>query len=139
MNWLAILCAGAAYWVLGYVWYSLLFGRIWGAEQTRQRGERPPPTGGEMFGKMAGTFICNLLAASAMAYVLYKARIYDMNHSLRLGVAVGLGFAGTAITMASIWESKPTRVWMIDAGYNFVGCLLLATIIGYWRIYSRGA
>jgi FtsH-binding integral membrane protein len=134
MNWLAILCAGAAYWVLGYVWYSLLFGNIWAAEQTRQRGERPRPTGGEMVGKMAGTFICNLLAASAVAYIFYKMPPQDMNHFLRMGVAVGIGLAGTAITMTSIWESKPTKIWMIDAGYNFVGCLLLAAIIGYWRL-----
>jgi hypothetical protein len=134
MNLLAILCACAAYWVLGYVWYSLLFGNIWRAEQTRQRGERPPPASGEMVGKMAGTFICTLLAAAAMAYIFHKVGIRDMNHALRLGVAVGIGFAGTAITMASIWESKSTKVWMIDAGFNFVGCLLLAAIIGYWRL-----
>ena len=40
MNWLAILCAGVAYWVLGFVWYSLLFGGIWGAEQERHRRDR---------------------------------------------------------------------------------------------------
>jgi hypothetical protein len=129
MNWLAILCAGVAYWVLGYVWYSLLFGKAWAAEQARHRGERPPPSGGEMAGKMMGTFICNLLASGAMAYVLYKAQIYDMNHALRLGVAAGIGFSGTAITMAYIWEGKSTKIWFIDAGFNFVGCLLLAVII----------
>jgi hypothetical protein len=134
MNLLAILCAGVAYWVLGYVWYSLLFGKIWAAEQSRYRGERPPPGGGEMVGKMVGTFICNLLAAAAMSYVLYKAMIFDLNHALRLGVATGIGFAGTAITMAQIWEAKPTKMWTIDAGFNFVGCLLLAIIIGYWRM-----
>ena len=31
MNWLAILCAGVAYFFLGFVWYSLLFGKIWAA------------------------------------------------------------------------------------------------------------
>jgi formate/nitrite transporter FocA (FNT family) len=134
MNWLAILCAGAAYWVLGYVWYSLLFGKIWAAEQARQQGERPPPTGGEMAGKMIGTFICNLLAAAAMAYIFYKAQTRDLNHALRLGAATGIGFAGTAITMKSIWESKPTKIWMIDAGFNLVGCLLVAAIIVYWRM-----
>ena len=134
MNWLAILCAAAAYWVLGYVWYSLLFGNIWGAEQQRHRGERAASGGSEMAGKMIGTFICNVVAALAMAYIFYKAQTHDMNHALRLGAAAGLGFAGTAITMASIWESKPTKVWMIDAGFNFVGCLLIAAILGYWRM-----
>ena len=134
MNWLAILCAGAAYWILGYFWYSLLFGKLWATEQTRLRGERPPPARAEIAGKMAGTFICNLLAAAALAYVFHRARIHDMNHAIRLGVALGIGFSGAAITMASIWESKPTRVWMIDAGYHFVGALLLALILGYWRL-----
>ena len=86
-----------------------------------------------MVGKMAGTFICNLLAAGAMAYVLYKAQTPDMNHALRLGVAAGIGFAGTAITMAYIWEAKPTKIWVIDAGFNFVGCLLLAIILVSWH------
>jgi hypothetical protein len=38
MNWLAIFCAGLAYFILGFVWYSLLFGKIWAAEQLRHCG-----------------------------------------------------------------------------------------------------
>jgi hypothetical protein len=132
MNWLAILCAGAAYWVVGYVWYSLLFGKVWAAELVRHRGERAAPRGGEMGAKMIGTFICNLIAAGAMAYLFKRTAIADMNHALRLGVTAGIGFAGTAITMAYIWESKPTKVWFVDAGYNFVGCILLAIILVSW-------
>jgi hypothetical protein len=35
MNWLAIICAAVAYWILGWLWYSALFGKIWvaGLEQ----------------------------------------------------------------------------------------------------------
>jgi len=29
MNWLAIVCAGLAYWLLGAVWYSALFSKVW--------------------------------------------------------------------------------------------------------------
>jgi hypothetical protein len=132
MNRLAILCAGAAYWALGFVWYSLLFGKIWSAAQTRYRGERPPPSGGEMAGKMIGTLISNLVAASAMAYLFRRAGITDMDHALRLGAAAGVGFSATALTMASIWESKPTIVWMVDVGYHVAGGLLLAIILVSW-------
>jgi uncharacterized protein DUF1761 len=133
MNWLAILCAGVAYWVLGYVWFSLLFGKVMAAEQTRYRGERSPPTGAEMGAKMLGTFVCNLIAAGAMAYLFKRTAIADLNHALRLATAVGIGFAGTALTMNHIWESKPTKIWMIDAGYNFVGAILMAMIMVSWR------
>src|SRR6476661_11169550 len=29
MNWLAVVCAGLAYWLLGAVWYSALFSKAW--------------------------------------------------------------------------------------------------------------
>jgi hypothetical protein len=133
MNWLAILCAGAAYWVLGYVWYTLLFGKMWAAEQIRHRGDRQAPAGREMGAKLVGTFVSNLLAAAAMAYLIKRTAISDLSHALRLAAAAGIGFAGTALTMASIWESKPTRMWMIDVGYNFVGAVVLALILVSWR------
>jgi Protein of unknown function (DUF1761) len=132
MNWLAILCAGLAYWVLGYVWYSLLFGKMWAAEQGRAYGERARPSGAEMFTKMLGTLICNLIAAGAMAYLFKRTAIADFNHTLKLAAAGGIGFAGTALTMAYIWEGKPTKIWMIDAGYNFVGAVLMAMIFVNW-------
>ena len=133
MNWLAILCAGAAYWVLGYVWYSLLFGAMWRAELIRHLGERSSPAPPEMAAKLIATFLSNLVAATVMAYLISRAGIVDMNDALRLGAAVGVGFAGTAVTMSAIWESKPTKIWFIDAGYNFVGCILLAIILVSWR------
>jgi hypothetical protein len=131
MNWLAILCAGAAYWVLGSVWYAMLFGRIWAAEQ-KGGLEHVRPSGREMAGKMVGTFICNFVAAAVMAYLIKGIGITDLNHALRLGAAVGVGFAGTALTLNSIWESKSTVAWAIDAGYNLVGALLLAVILVSW-------
>ena len=29
MNWLAVLCAGLAYWLLGAIWYSAIFSKAW--------------------------------------------------------------------------------------------------------------
>ena len=133
LNWLAVLCAGAAYWVLGYVWYTLLFGKIWAAEQTRYRGEGCPPGGGAMGAKLVSTFIVNLLMAAAMAYLIKRTGFDDMNHALKLAVATGIGFSGTAVTMLSIWEAKPTKIWFIDVGYYFVGAILLAMILVSWR------
>ena len=133
MNWLAVLVAGAAYWVLGFVWYSLLFGKMWAAEQARYRGERPPPKGGEMAGKLVGTFICNFLSAGAIGYFMFKSGIIDMNHAVRFGVAAGVGLAGAAITISHIWESRSTKVWFIDAGYHFVGCIICAITLVCWQ------
>jgi len=31
MNWLAVFCAGLAYWLVGAIWYSVLFSKAWRA------------------------------------------------------------------------------------------------------------
>lgn len=133
MNWLAILCAGVAYWVLGFVWYVLLFGKAWAGELRRYRGGQdwPTPTKGEMAGKMIGSFIANVIAALGIAYLLHRAAAADMSQALHLGMAAGV-LCATAITVGQIWESKPTKVWMIDTSYHFLGCVLAAAILFSW-------
>lgn len=132
LNWLAILCAGVAYWVLGFVWYSLLFGKIWAAEQTRYRGGLPS-AGAPMGPKLISTFVSNLIAAAAMAYLFKRTGIADVDHALRLAAAVGIGFAGTVVTIISVWESKPTKIWFIDASFYFAGAILMAMILVNWH------
>ena len=134
MNWLAILCAGAAYWVLGFIWYSLLFGGIWGAEQERHRREGcTPPAKREFIGMLLATFVSNLVASAAIAFLLRRTGIMDMPHALKLGAGVAVGFCITTLTIVHVWERKSTKVWMIDASYHLAGCLVAAAILVSWH------
>src|ERR1700682_410694 len=134
MNWLAILCAGAAYWVLGFVWYSLLFGGIWGAEQERHRREGCAPSAKREFaGMLIATFVSNLVASAAIAYLLHRTGTVDLQHALKLGAGLAVGFSITTLTIVHVWEGKSTKVWMIDASYHLVGCLIAAAILVSWR------
>lgn len=130
MNWLAIICAAIAYWILGFIWYSALFGKIWAAalEQRGMKLER-----GGMVPKMIGTFIANFVAAVVMARLLERMKgVPDIFHGLRVGAAMGIGFSGTALTIQYLWESKPFKVWLIDAAYHLLGCIVLGAILGVW-------
>ena len=134
INWLAILCAGAAYWVLGFVWYSLLFGGIWGAEQQRHRGsEVGPPSKGEFAGKLITSFVSNLVASVAIACLLRRMGIGDLPNALKLGAGLAVGFSITTLTVVHVWEMKSTKVWIIDASYHLIGCLIAAAILVSWR------
>ena len=132
MNWLAILCAGGAYWFLGFVWYSLLFGGIWGAEQTRHQREVCTPGKGEFVGKLVATFISNLVASAAIAYLLHRTGTVDLTHALKLGGGLAVGFSITTLTVVHVWEGKSTKVWMIDASFHLIGCLIAAAILVSW-------
>ncbi len=115
---------------MGWLWYSALFGKIWvaGLEQHGVKLEK-----GGMAPKMIGTFVANLVAAVIMARLMARTGIMDVGHGLKLGAGVGVGFSATAITIQYLWESKPFKVWLIDASYHFFGCILLGAILSAWH------
>ena len=136
MNWLAILCAGVAYFFLGFVWYSLLFGKIWAAEQERHRGREGSacvgPAKREFAGMLIAQFVCNLVASAAIAYLLHRTGTVDLQHALKLGGGLAAGFSITTLTIVHVWEGKSTKVWMIDASYHLLGCMAAAAILVSW-------
>ncbi len=133
MNWLAILCAGVAYWLVAFVWYSLLFGKIWAAEQIRHRPEACATAKGEFVGMLVATFVSNLVASAAIACLLDHMAIVDLATAVKLGAGLAVAFSITTLTIVHVWEKKSTKVWMIDASYHLVGCMIVAAILVSWR------
>lgn len=129
-NWLAVLCAAAAYWIIGAIWYMALFGKMWAAA-IEQHGVKIESGG--VAAKMIGNFLCNLIAAAIMARLIGRTGITELSYGLKLGAGVGLGFSATALTIQYLWESKPFKVWLIDASHHVVGCVVVGGILAVWH------
>lgn len=130
MNWIAVICAALAFWVLGFIWYSILFGKMW-AGALQQHGVKLQPGG--MAPKLIGTFIGNLVAAIVMERLFQRIGIMHVTAGLRLGIALGIGFSATSITLAYLWQQQPFKVWLIDVIYYFLGAVLLGVILSAWH------
>ena len=130
MNWTAVICAAAAYWIIGAIWYMALFGKTWAAEieKTGAKIQR-----GSMGAKIIGNFLCNLVAAAIMARLIGRTGIPELGYGLKLGAGVGLGFSAVALTIQYLWESRPFKLWLIDASHHVVGCTALGGILAIWR------
>jgi hypothetical protein len=81
---------------------------------------------------LVSTFVLNVMMAAAMAYLVKRTSFTDMNHAIKLAVATGIGFAGVALTIVSVWEGKPTKVWLIDTSYYLVNAIVLGAILISW-------
>ena len=132
MRALPVFAAGAVYWILGALWYSTLFGKVWGAGLEAQGLKVPQPSGGQLAAKLILTFAANLAAAAALAMMLANIAPASPAAAIELGLIAAAGVAATSIGIAYTWEGKATSVYLVDAGYHLVGLPGCALILALW-------
>jgi hypothetical protein len=133
VNLWAILVAALAYFILGSLWFSVLFGSIWSKEVERLGILIKDPPKGTIAAKMFQTFFGNLIAAVSMGYVVFVSHSYNWIAGMKLGLLCGIGFAAVAMIIAYTWESRSYRLQLIDTGYAVIGITLCGIIISAWR------
>jgi hypothetical protein len=132
INWLAILVAAIAYFMLGAVWYSkALFGTKWAAAVGLDMTDPNKSKG--MAKMMTGTFVLILIACMGIAMLVARMDLSVLPSALKLGLITGICFATTAVSISFIYESRPTALYFIDCGYHLAGHLIAAIILVLWR------
>ena len=131
VNYLAVLVAAVAYWLLGALWYSPpLFAKQWAAGvgiSLPQSGERPPIV------LFVTTFIAFFVVALAMAFLAGAGGAVTFGQGLLLGLITGVGFVVTVLLVTHAYEQRPASVWLINAGYHLVGFVITASIVSVWQ------
>jgi hypothetical protein len=131
LNWLAVIVAAIAFFVLGGIWYAQpVFGRTWqraGGVEVPE-GQRPGPA------FYIIPFIVNLLVTIATAMVAAATGTDTLGEGIVLGVVLGLGYA-VALSLFGVFENKPAvGTWLtINAAYQFVGVMLISIIVALWH------
>ncbi len=129
LNWLAVVAAALAMFVLGAIWYSpALFARQWakaaGLEiNLAERGNFPLI--------LAGSFVLTLIMAANLAF--FVAGVPDLGAVIFYAVAAGLGWATLGLWIISLFERRPPAYILINGGYLTVGFVLMGLILGMWR------
>lgn len=132
-NYWAILVATMVYFILGSLWFSALFGKIWSAEVEKHGVKITEPAKGDIAKKMLQTFVCNALAAVSIAYIIFATSAYTWLAGAKFGVLCGIGFAAVGISIAYTWESRSAKLLAIDCGYAITGITICGIIIGAWQ------
>ena len=133
MNWLAILVATLAYFVLGALWYSkALFGSKWAALLKLDVND---PMHKKSMGKMmAGSFVLMLVACIGLSILIVKVNFdSDYLYGIKIGLLTGICYASTAVGINYVYENKPTALYFINNGYHIAGQVIAATILVMWR------
>jgi hypothetical protein len=134
LNWLAVIVAAVAYFVLGAIWYAPpVLGKPWmaaGGMDMPADDRRPGP------GIYLVPLIGSVLSAIALGMLAEASDTDTAGEGLVLGLVTAVGFAlAIALITATFETNKPKpMVWgAINAGYHALGIIAAALIIGAWQ------
>jgi hypothetical protein len=130
LDYLHILVATVAYFLIGALWYSVLFGKTWvkliGVTMTEDDKKNIPM----MF---AMTFVLNFVITFATAAVLYFIEPRTILAALKSGLLLGVGFVGASCAMNYMYSKRPFKLTLIDSGYHVVSIIVVCIILTLWR------
>lgn len=138
INMIAILVAVVVNFVLGFIWYTPLFGKIWGKEMGYDSNMKPDKS--VMFKGMWFMIIGNFLFAWVLAhniaaweFVPGVKEMGPLSNALSAAVFTWLGFYLPGELGATVWEKKSWKLFGINTGYHLASLLVVALILTHWK------
>jgi len=130
VNWLAVVAATIAAFVVGGIWYGPLFGKAWQALNGISDEDIKASNTLRTFG---GAFALTAVAAFGLAMMMQMHPAPALNTGLGVGTTVGLAFVASSTGINYLFALKPLKLYLIDAGYLVLMFAVLGLIIGAWR------
>ena len=127
LNWLAILVAALVAFPIGYLWYGPLFGKPWmgltGITEDKARQANMGLTYGS-------ALVLNLIIATSLAMFIGGG---DWTFGFFAGFMSGFTFVAMAFGVTYLFESRPFKLWAINAGYQTLTFTVMGVILGAWH------
>ena len=129
----AIVVATVANFILGFLWYTPLFGKAWAKEMGFDMSVKPPAGAlakGMIFMVIGNFFLAYVLAHNIAAWSFVPG-INTMPHAGKIAnsaIFTWLGFFVPVDLSAVAWENKSWKLFFINTGYHLM-MLIVASII----------
>lgn len=126
IDWVAVLAATAAAFVLGGLWYSpLLFARKWQAAAGLTDEQLKSANMAVVFG---GAFVLAFIASACFAAFLGPDP--GIRFGTATGFAAGLCWVATSFGINGLFQREPASLVLINAGYHTLQFTLIGLILG---------
>ena len=132
INYLAVLVSAVAGFVIGMLWYSVLFGKAWmklsGMDKKKIEKERKKG----MAKSYAAGFAVLVVMAFVLAHFVDMAEAATVLEGAQAGFWAWLGFVATIMLNKVLWEGKPFKLYLLDAAHYLVVLLAMGSILAVW-------
>ncbi len=129
INYLSVLVAAIANYILAIIWYAVIFGKVW-QRLTGITDMKPAPM----------NIVLVFIGSIVLSFVLFHSIIFGNAYLKMSGISGGLmgGFFGwlgyiVPITLSTkVYEKKPWGLWLLDNAFWLISLLVMGTILSLW-------
>lgn len=138
INMVAILIAVVVNFVLGFIWYTPLFGKVWGKEMgydPNEQAQKSAMIKGMLF-MLIGNFLFAYVFAHNMAawtFVPGMDAMGPMQNAMMAAMFTWLGFYLPGQLGATVWEKHSWKLFAINTGYSLASLIVVALILAFYR------
>jgi hypothetical protein len=130
-NYWAVLVSAAVYWILGGLWFDLLFSKQWMAleKMTPEQANSANPV---WIWPFILTFLLNILIAFVLAQICIWRNANTAARGAAVGVFLWIGIVGPIVYTTYMYEMRSMQLFAINEFYPLVGLCLMGAILGAW-------
>jgi hypothetical protein len=131
VNYLAVLIAGVAYFIMGAIWYQhWLFGNLWlkGVGKTKEQADADFKAS-----KLVWVLIVSLITAYGIARIISYTGATTLYDAIMLSALAAICLVITNVSLNNTMEARPCKLTLVNGLFNLVGFVIMGAIIGYWR------
>jgi hypothetical protein len=134
INYLAVLVAAVAAWVLGAAWYRVLSAQ-WLAALGKTRADLSGPDGKpKSYVPFILVFVAELIMAWMLAGLLGHLGAVTVKNGVVSGAFCWFGFVLTTIAVNNAFAGRKVMLTVIDAGHWLAVLVLIGAIIGAFGV-----
>ena len=128
-NYPAVLVSAVVYWLLGAVWFGVLFGKPWMAfeHMTEEQARTANPILPYII-----SFLLNMLIAYVLAQLCLWRSATTAARGAALGVLLWIGVVGPITYTTYMYEMRPWQLFAINEFYPLAGLCVMGAILGAW-------
>ena len=136
INIVPVFAAALATMALGFLWYSpLLFAKPWMILMGYDPNDKAKL---DEMRKGAGktyalSFVASLVSAFVLAKIIDVTTVNTALYGMKIAFAVWLGFVTTVQLTGALFSQQPTKLYLINTGYQLVCFLAMGAILAVWQ------
>lgn len=130
LNYLAVLVCWILNFVVGGLWYSVLFGKLW-MKATRRDWKKADMTGvGRMYG---GAAAASLILVLGLAYILHISQATTVLGGLRVAWTLWVCMVCAATAGDYLFLRRGAALYAINMSLHLVNLTIGSVILVLWR------